>query len=571
MARMIPALAGEQLRALRSRAEARFYEACRDQLPADVVVIHSASWVYRDARGWLREGEADFTILVPQAGVLAVEVKGGGVAFDAGAGRWYSVDREGQRNEIKDPFKQASGERHALLDQLAGHPMWRQWAGTRLTLGHAVMLPDINDSTPLRAPDRPREIIGVNADVRAASQWLDRVMRFWKRPDDDALGAPGVRLIEDILCKSIEVRPVLSSAVDDVEQQRLRLTGNQAKVLRTIGGRRRAVVSGGAGTGKTVLAVEKAKQLAHLPSSVLLLCYNRPLADAIAFGLQDESMIQVLSFHQLCDRRIRQAMQKAGRDLLEEAKAAYPGNSDKHLFDVQMPYALALSNEVLNEKFDAIVVDEAQDFSDEYWFAIEELLSDQDTGYLYIFIDENQALYPRHGNLPVAAEPYHLTSNCRNTAPIHNAGYAFYAGEPVDAPDLPGPSVERVGVDGDEAQADAVVRTVRRWVIGEALRPEDVAVLIAKRPKAALYELLQARGHAAGIAWSIEVHGRTRSVLVDTVARFKGLEAQAVVLWIGDEVVNDEQWETIYVGTTRAKTLLTIVNSKAALKKLREE
>jgi hypothetical protein len=130
---MIPALSGEQLRALRSRAEARFYEACRDQLPADVVVIHSASWVYRDARGRLREGEADFTILVPQAGVLAVEVKGGGVAFDAGAGRWYSVDREGQRNEIKDPFKQASGERHALLDQLTGHPMWRQWAGTRLT------------------------------------------------------------------------------------------------------------------------------------------------------------------------------------------------------------------------------------------------------------------------------------------------------------------------------------------------------------------------------------------------------------------------------------------------------
>lgn len=71
-----------------------------------------------------------------------------------------------------------------------------------------------------------------------------------------------------------------------------------------------------------------------------------------------------------------------GKDLLEEAKAAYPGSSDKHLFEVQMPYALALSNEVLNEKFDAIVVDEAQDFSDEYWFAIEELMRDQDTGYL---------------------------------------------------------------------------------------------------------------------------------------------------------------------------------------------
>lgn len=236
MARMIPALTNEQLRAFRSRAEARFYEACRDQLPADVVVIHSANWIYRDTRGKLREGEADFTILVPQAGVLVVEVKGGGVAFDAGTGNWSSVDREGQRHEIKDPFKQASGERHALLDQLTGHPMWRQWAGTRLTIGHAVMLPDINDSTPLRAPDRPRDIIGVNADIRAASQWLDRVMRFWKQLNDDLLGTQGVRLAEDILCKSIEVRPSLRATVDDAEHQRLRLTANQAKVLRTIGG-----------------------------------------------------------------------------------------------------------------------------------------------------------------------------------------------------------------------------------------------------------------------------------------------------------------------------------------------
>ena len=104
MAWMIPALTDEQLRSFRSRAEARFYEACRDQLPEVVVVIHSASWIYRDARGRLREGEADFTILDPKAGVVAVEVKGGGVAIDAGAGRWYSVDRGGQRHEIKDPF-----------------------------------------------------------------------------------------------------------------------------------------------------------------------------------------------------------------------------------------------------------------------------------------------------------------------------------------------------------------------------------------------------------------------------------------------------------------------------------
>ena len=409
-------------------------------------------------------------------------------------------------------------------------------------------------------------LLTILADLRV---WLDRVDRFWKRADDDPLGAHGVRIVEEILCRSIEVRPVLRSVIDDTEQHRIRLTANQAKVLRTIGGRKRAVISGGAGTGKTLIAVEKAKQLAQSGLQVLLLCYNRPLADTLAKALKDESRIVVCSFHQLCDKRIKSAISITGRNLLSEAASAYPGNSDRHLFDIQMPYALALSNEILEERFDAVVVDEAQDFSDEYWFAIEELLRDQISGYLYIFIDQNQTLYPRHGNLPVSDEPYHLTSNCRNTAPIHEVGYAFYSGEPIDSPELLGPAVEREGIDGEEQQADAVARRVSRWLADEALQPGDLAVLVAKKSKAYLYELLRGKLIHGNTSWAFEEHARARSVLVDTVGRFKGLEAQAVVLWLGEEVVDEEQFETIYVGSTRAKSLLCIVGTPRTLMALR--
>ncbi|WP_429408457.1 NERD domain-containing protein [Paraburkholderia sp. MM5482-R1] len=565
---MIPQLNAEQLKAFPSRAEARFYEACRDGLPEYFVVIYSANWIYRDARGRLNEGEADFTVLSPRGGVLAVEVKGGGVSFDSAIGAWHSVDRNGKRNAIKDPFKQASRERHALLDQIMGHVSWRQWAGERLTIGHAVMLPDIVDPSPLLGPDRQREIVGVNADIQNIAQWYDRVMLFWRQANDDALGAKGVRLIEDILCRSIEVRPVLRATVDDAEQQRLRLTANQAKVFRVIGGRRRAVVSGGAGTGKTVLAVEKAKALASSGLSVLLLCYNRPLADSLAIGLKDEPLIQAQSYHQLCDRRIRQAHHK-GQDILKEAVEAYPGTGDQHRFDVQLPYALALSADVLDEKFDAVVVDEAQDFSDEYWLGVEMLLRDQENGHLYIFIDENQALYPRKAKLPVEDEPFYLTNNCRNTAPIHEAGYRFYQGSPIDPPELIGQEVIWSALDKVEAQADAVAKRVHHWVQVEGLKREDIAVLVAKRPKGFPYDLLKQRAEATGVGWIFEVHGKEKCVLVDTVARFKGLEAQAVVLWIGDEVVAEANWETVYVGTTRAKTLIAIVGSRDALKVLR--
>lgn len=568
MARMIPHLTQDQLRSLKSRAEARFYEECRRQLPPDVLVIYSANWIYRDGRGRLLEGEADFTIVVPQSGIFTVEVKGGGVSFDAGTGRWSSLDRNRVAHEIKDPFRQASNERHAIKDQLLGHPNWRRWRGSRLMLGHAVMLPDVPDARPLLGPDRQRDFIGIDADMPALVAWLARLRAFWWRTGDDALGPHGVQLVEEILCSSIEVRPALRSVLDEAEQTRLRLTTNQAKILRIIGSRKRAVISGGAGTGKTLIAVEKARQLAESFEKVLLLCYNRPLADALASGVADQRRITVLTFHQLCERRVAAARAETARDLLKEAQNAYPGHSDKHLFDVQMPYALALSNEVLAEKFDALVVDEAQDFSDDYWFAVEELLQDPSDGALYIFIDENQALYRRHGNLPVEGEPFHLTANCRNTAPIHRAGYAFYRGPAVDEPDLPGQDVHRVAIEGDVAQADGIANIIK-GLLAEGVRSEDITVLLAKRPKARLHALLQAHRLPAGTAWSIETAGQRNSVLVDTVSRFKGLESPVVILWLGDETVTAEEWEVVYVGTTRAKSLLHVVGSTRALSALK--
>ena len=95
----------------------------------------------------------------------------------------------------------------------------------------------------------------------------------------------------------------------------------------------------------------------------------------------------------------------------------------------------------------------------------------------------------------------------------------------------------------------------------ENIDAQDVAVLVAKRPKAHPYALLQQRTDMAGVRWAVAAHGQRAAVLLDTVARFKGLEAQAVVLWLGDEVLDEELWESVYVGTTRAKSLLAVVGS----------
>src|SRR5215472_9486867 len=103
MAKMRPELKEEDLRSLRSQGEARVYRALRDELPDDILVIHSLAWTYKTLRGELVEGEADFTVFFRNAGFLTIEVKGGGVAYNASSGSWCSIDRKGISHPIKDP------------------------------------------------------------------------------------------------------------------------------------------------------------------------------------------------------------------------------------------------------------------------------------------------------------------------------------------------------------------------------------------------------------------------------------------------------------------------------------
>jgi hypothetical protein len=563
LARMLPDLSSAQLAELKSSAEARFFEACKKQLPASVLVVHSTSWVYRDAADRLREGEADFTIVSPNSGVFAVEVKGGGVRFDKGTGNWTSTDRRGVKHDIKDPFKQAASERFALLDQILGHATWRKRRQQRITAGHAVFLPDIADTKSLVGTNRQREMIGGLDDLPVLDVWFARLEGFWRKDDEQPLGDAGVKLVEEILCRSIEVEPALRGALDALEKQRIRLTESQAKVLRIVGARKRAVISGGAGTGKTLIAAEKARRLTTEGRSVLFLCYNRPLADALADGLRGIPGLTVLSFHQLCERRAADAKSSTGRDVLAEAALAYPGRDERQVFEVQYPYALALANELVEEKYDALVVDEAQDFSDEYWFSIEELLKNPDEGFLYLFLDENQSVYRRHANMPINEAPFYLPGNCRNTAPIHLVGYGFYKGEAVEAPVLEGDEVSFLRAETLLDQARAVAQAVCDW-LDAGLQASDLVVLLATTSKRACVDSLRQVRLRHGFSWGFERRSGPNSVLVDTANRFKGLEATAACVWVDEETAN-ARTETLYVALTRAKSLMTVVGASPSV------
>lgn len=559
MPRMRPELTDEQLRALSSRAEARVYEALRAQLPDDALVIHSVRWLYRTRRGTISEGESDFTVFLPETGFLTIEVKGGGIALDGRTGAWSSTDQSRIAHPIKDPFLQATRQRHAILDQLRGHTNWRRWTGRWLHCGHAVLFPDVRSPAPFIGPDRPVEIIGVHSDLPRLTHWIARVLRFWKGSQPtDPLGLQGVQIAEQILCSSIEVKPLLSVELAHEEEVRIRLTEQQARVLRIIGGRHRALIGGGAGTGKTLIALEKARRAALDGRQALMICYNRPLADVLRAAHRGIRGLEVLSYHQLCERRIARAREISGRDVLAEAQEAWAGAD---FYDTQLPFALGLANEIVPEKFDTLVIDEAQDFSDEYWLGVEDLLKDRESSDLYVFFDPNQMLYKRRGSLPIGDEPFWLTVNCRNTQHIHTAAYRYYKGEIIDPPEIAGAPLAELVAESAAAQGDAIAREIGRLLTTDGLRPSDIVVLIMGKPKQSYYGLLSARRLVGNARWSVEVHD-PGAILLDTVARFKGLEAPIVFLWLPPVIDEDEDREALYVGLSRAKSRVYVVGSR---------
>lgn len=123
MARLFPerlplSVRNELLRA----AECSVYEKL-SAFPDSFTVFYNVSWLGRSDAG-AQDGEADFVVAHPERGLLVLEVKGSGIAYDALSGKWTSTNRLGETVAIKDPVEQTRCSKHALLRTLQDMPGW---------------------------------------------------------------------------------------------------------------------------------------------------------------------------------------------------------------------------------------------------------------------------------------------------------------------------------------------------------------------------------------------------------------------------------------------------------------
>lgn len=564
MARLYPELTDTQLRELPSQAEATVYKCLRAALDDSYIIIHGKSYVARRKDGGHRDGEADFIIFSAKHGLLVVEVKGGGITYNPVTG-WRSIDRMGLSHKMKDPLAQAKSQKYAILSQLQANQAWKSLR-RRINVAHAVIFPDIESVTSMQLPEYPAAIIGGKAALKDMAAWVKSVYQFWGGVEDIPLGADGLEIVERVLCHPIDVRPLLRDILDLDNKLRIRLTNEQASVLRTLARHKRAAIVGPAGTGKTILAIEKVRMLAADGADILLLCYNRALGVMLSQQFKTYERVWAGTFHQFCQYSSRLCIERGIPDPLRRANMEFP-NDD--YYDVQMPLAAFYAIEELGDalRYDAIVIDEGQDFGEEYWLPIGMALRSIVDSWLYIFYDENQRLYSRVTNFPIPEhDTFLLTKNCRNAKPIHDLAYCYYEGEPAGDSGIEGVNPILIDSPTEQAQAKQIARIVIKLLQDEKVAPGSIAVIVSGQQKEYLYGLLKSEKLPSPVKWSREEHFRTNSVLMDTIKRFKGLERDIIILWLDQgAALNDT---IMYVGTSRAKSVLYIVSDKKSLEAL---
>ncbi len=174
-----------------------------------------------------------------------------------------------------DPVTQGREAQYALREWLDGQPRWGRRTGIRW--GHALVLPYTGVGADFATPDAQRWQVAGRDDLPTLADFLRRVVTG-QTNDKRLLTLDDVHALVDALRgRGLPQRDLIGAAAER-ESEFERLSAEQAVILQAARLLHRVEVRGGAGSGKTWLAVEQARRLSRAGQRVALTCYSRGLA-----------------------------------------------------------------------------------------------------------------------------------------------------------------------------------------------------------------------------------------------------------------------------------------------------
>ena len=508
-------------------------ERLRLGLPEGYEIFHEVSW-HSVHEGVDRHGEIDIVVISPIGNVLLMEVKAGQVLLREGG----IFKRYGSQE--KDVLRQCRVQYAGMVARL-------KQAGLHPYLVNCLVLPDYQVPAG-QVVSIPRERI-IAADEY--DQLATRIQALLATGN----GIADVEEVRRFLRSEFQVSPTIASLRDQLHGATQRLSDGLATWVPRISHSSGVVrIQATAGSGKTQLALRLLEDAAAAKESALYVCYNRPLADAIA--IIAPARATVASFHELAVehyRRHRSEPDFSTRDVFQQVVDAYHQDS-----------------ECFTAKYDLLVIDEEQDFDPQWVASLLRLL--KPSGRLYLMGDEAQCLYARDDfDLPDA-----VTLTCNDN---HRSPRAVC--QVINALALVSPAI--------------LSKSPYQGEFPEFLIYISEAALIAQTESAVLSLLEQ--GFALADIVILTGHGRCKSkllnaesigrfttrrftgaytrdgdpvwsegeLMVESIYRFKGQSAPAVILSEVDFIeLTAQECRKLFVGMTRAQLNLQIILSVQA-------
>ncbi|NWC60412.1 nuclease-related domain-containing DEAD/DEAH box helicase [Pseudomonas veronii] len=539
------------------------FERLTRELDRDCIILHSLGLHNHETKIW---GEADLVVLSTK-GFFVLEVKGGKVACkdgvwtfgDLGSGKFYT--------KKEDPWTQASGAMFALRNRLdEADPRL-----AKLLIGFGVVMPMVEFTAS--GAEIELEVLFDRRDLRRSmGSYIDRLQKHWESVYQQRHRAVRLRPTrEDILAARRILRPdvetciCLGSWLTGLESVFVQLTHDQLRSSRRMEANQRTIVRGKAGTGKTVIALDRAKRLAAQGRKVLFLCYNQLLAVHLREAMRGEAhsdLIEIRHVHAFYSDVIRKAGMGQQLANAQELPSFFTEVFPELFLEAAMEYGLP--------HYDVLIVDEAQDLMTPHHVdAFDFILGSAglNRGAWHLFLDPQQNIYGKEISDSVEkrineATPAYddLYENCRNTRQIAVEGSVVSGVEFAIEGAPSGPSCLRIYYKHESEIPTLLDQVIEGWV-GDGIQPGDIAVLSTLRRE---NSILASVGRLAGEPLVDVGVASVGDMVFSTMHAFKGLERKAVVAvhmaGIGDERVAMLH----YAGLSRARMLLCLLVPESA-------
>lgn len=540
-----------------------------DPKTRDWIVFHSFDIRRHVVR---QEGEADMLVVVPEYGVLCLEVKGCDVLRHGGLWIYpYGTSPVG-------PFRQAADAAHSIRNYLSQKDA--TLAG--LMYHSAVVFTEI-DFEERSLEWHPWQVVGVTELLRVPiSTLLVRILdhahahrKALKAASNwysDRTSRPSIRQSEAIaklLRPDFEYTGSMHRGVEVAEAAIYRFTEEQFDAVDHLSDNRRILFTGPAGTGKTFLAIEAARRAVRNRQRTVLLCFNSLLGD----WLKTETESIAVEAQKL---GVAFYVGTLPSLMLRIARIQVPEAADRTFWKDELP-ALAvdslLSDEIETPVFDMMLVDEAQDLlSDQYLDVMALILSgglsggrwamfgDFERQAIFLDLDGELGLELLRSRTDDGVFTFRLRINCRNSLRIAEAvtitagmspGYSRVL-QDIESTDVEPVFYRKVADQGNTLRS-TVKKLLRSFtpsqivILSVRADSESCAANVSEGVDGIVFAPYRQAGNDSGVIRYASVHA------------FKGLESAAIVLTDVEKIGGDQANALLYVGMSRARVQLYIL------------